>query len=279
MGFRGGKLKVALYILLLSSFLSGVSALIAEFSWLRMLTPALGGSSRALNIMLVTFMGGLALGSYVVRKIPNIPRKYLYWYVAAEGFLAVYISFSPSLIRFLNAQTSFFFSNMAFESLFMNAFRLTVSAIAILPATVAMGLTTPILISLTEDKDPNKGYRAGIFYGINTFGGMCGVILSSWYLILEFGLSRTLQIAGLLNATAALVVFLLIKGRRDRFQTEAASVSQSGNSKTMLPVIAFCTGFAAMAFEVIFLRFLLFSVGVSYFSHSIIIIFGFPSLE
>ena len=44
-------------------FLSGISGLVYQIVWVRLLTHLLGGSSLAISTVLAVFMAGLALGS------------------------------------------------------------------------------------------------------------------------------------------------------------------------------------------------------------------------
>src|SRR5512133_3338039 len=52
-------------ILLLGFFLSGASALMYEVIWTRALSLVLGSTVYAMSTMLSTFLGGLAVGSYL----------------------------------------------------------------------------------------------------------------------------------------------------------------------------------------------------------------------
>src|SRR5438128_1356468 len=65
-------------------FLSGISGLMYEVVWVRMLTRVLGSTIYATSAVLAVFMGGLALGSYLMgRWIDRSPRP-LTWYALLE---------------------------------------------------------------------------------------------------------------------------------------------------------------------------------------------------
>ena len=52
-------------IIYLFFFLSGMTGLIYEIVWVRLIKLIMGGSTLAVTTVLAAFMGGLALGSYI----------------------------------------------------------------------------------------------------------------------------------------------------------------------------------------------------------------------
>src|SRR6185369_15132749 len=54
-------------ILLLTAFLTGLSSFIYEIAWIRMLSLVLGASTNSFELMLASFILGLALGGLWVR--------------------------------------------------------------------------------------------------------------------------------------------------------------------------------------------------------------------
>src|SRR3989338_5161852 len=67
-------------LLLIAFVLSGMAALIYQVTWIRPLQFLLGSTTYTISIILAVFMGGLALGSYLIAKhvdeIKNLPRAY-----------------------------------------------------------------------------------------------------------------------------------------------------------------------------------------------------------
>ena len=85
--FRG-KLQW-LYLLF---FLSGISGLMYEVVWVRMLTRILGSTVYATSTVLAAFMAGLALGSLLVGRFIDRVQRPLLWYAVLElgiGFSAL----------------------------------------------------------------------------------------------------------------------------------------------------------------------------------------------
>ncbi len=64
--FRSFLFLISVYV---AFFASGAASLIAEVTWNRMLIVVVGNSLSATAMIIVVFMGGLGLGSYVGGKI------------------------------------------------------------------------------------------------------------------------------------------------------------------------------------------------------------------
>ena len=74
--------KNSVYFLLF--FLSGISGLMYEVVWVRMLTRVLGSTIYATSTVLAAFMAGLALGSFLVGRSIDRSRRPLLWYALLE---------------------------------------------------------------------------------------------------------------------------------------------------------------------------------------------------
>src|SRR5205823_2391347 len=65
-------------------FLSGASGLVYQTVWVRMLTRYLGATTHATATVLVVFMAGLALGSYLGGRYADRVKRPLLGYLALE---------------------------------------------------------------------------------------------------------------------------------------------------------------------------------------------------
>ena len=82
-------------------FASGAASLIAEVTWNRMLVTVVGNSVSATAMILVAFMGGLGLGSYVGGKYFSKRRASLIPYILLEVAIGAYVFLSPGLFDLL----------------------------------------------------------------------------------------------------------------------------------------------------------------------------------
>src|SRR5208282_2834437 len=85
---------IAIYI---AFFASGASCLTAEVTWNRMLIVVVGNSMSATALIIVVFMGGLGLGSYIAGRVIARRRPSLVIYLLLEVAIGAYILLSPSL--------------------------------------------------------------------------------------------------------------------------------------------------------------------------------------
>ncbi len=70
----------ALWLVYFLFFLSGISGLMYEVVWLRMLSRILGNTVYAASTVLAAFMAGLALGSFLIGQFIDRARRPLLWY-------------------------------------------------------------------------------------------------------------------------------------------------------------------------------------------------------
>src|SRR5690242_14054978 len=94
--------KAVIYIVSAALLLSGMSALVYEIVWLRLLKLVFGDTVFAVSTLLAAFMAGLALGSYFIgRFIDRRPRSGLKYYAVIEFGIALYALLVPLLLESL----------------------------------------------------------------------------------------------------------------------------------------------------------------------------------
>ena len=79
-------------LFLLVAFFTGLASFIYEISWIRMLSLVLGASTHSFELMLATFILGLALGGLAVRRRANAdaePARLLAWVQVVMGVAAL----------------------------------------------------------------------------------------------------------------------------------------------------------------------------------------------
>src|SRR3954470_20184645 len=76
---------------------SGFSGLVYQVAWVRLLTPVFGVTAYAISTVIASFMGGLALGSYVAGRYIDRRRDPLRIYAMLEAGIGVYALATPAL--------------------------------------------------------------------------------------------------------------------------------------------------------------------------------------
>jgi spermidine synthase len=280
------------WLILPCFFLSGVAGLIYEVLWVRMIDKVVGSAPFAVATVLAAFMGGLALGSYVAgKKVDRSPEKgnLLSLYGRLEIGIGLYGLLLPILI--VVAKPVYV---LAYDLLFQwfwpyTLFTFAGSALLLLLPASLMGATLPILCRYYVHELDHLGARTGRLYGLNTVGGAVGAVLAGFFLIKEWGIWGSLFFAAGLNLSVGLAalaaswwsvrVFAPVKGRRKGRAAPAApleppvlegDLSRAGDARWSLWIFA-CSGFCAMAYEVIWTRLLGLIIGPTTYSFTLVV--------
>ena len=192
--------------LLLAFALSGFASIAYEVTWTRTLSLVLGSSIYAFCVMLATFLGGMAWGSFQARKrLAQKPAT-----VAEFAQIEFLLGFSGlASILIFRPLPDFFVS---IWNLFPNDFGRLVavqfiicSAVMLVP-TILMGYLFPLVTDLVTRRFDALGRRLGTAYALNTMGGIAGSFLTGFVLIPTLGLPGAIAVAALVNLAAAAIV-------------------------------------------------------------------------
>jgi spermidine synthase len=193
---------------------SGFSGLIYESVWSHYLKLFLGHAAYAQTLVLMIFMGGMAAGSWVAARRSAMWSNLLAAYALVEGAVGVFALFFHRLFDSL--------VNWAYVEvipdlgsvLAVQAFKWGLAGLLILPQSVLLGMTFPLMTAGVIRRYPDKpGASIAALYFTNSLGGAVGVLASGFVLIPAVGLPGTVLTAGLLNLLLALTVWLTASGR------------------------------------------------------------------
>jgi predicted membrane-bound spermidine synthase len=247
-------------------FFSGAASVLFETLWFRAAGLGLGNSVWASNIVLASFMAGLAAGNALAARFGERVRRPLGLYAVCEVVVALT---GVAIVLLLPASSPLLgrlFTHVLGQTWLVNLLRLTVAfTLLVLPAT-AMGVTLPLLAKAVARSDASFGRVLGRLYGWNTLGGMAGALGGELWLLGWLGQRGTALGAGALNLAAAAVALLLARRAGERSIAPAASPGgqRLGPRALRLLASAFVAGAALLALEVVWFRFLqLFVFGTS----------------
>ncbi|MGH7670145.1 MAG: fused MFS/spermidine synthase, partial [Gemmatimonadaceae bacterium] len=128
--------------------LSGAAGLVYETIWTRYLGLFVGHAAYAQIIVLVIFIGGMSLGAFAVGNRSSRLRRPLLWYAGVEcaaGVLA--FVFHPIFVTTTNFAYTHIFPRLAggAGSLGVMAVQWSLAALLILPQSVLLGATFPLM--------------------------------------------------------------------------------------------------------------------------------------
>ncbi|MBI3591800.1 MAG: fused MFS/spermidine synthase [Candidatus Melainabacteria bacterium] len=271
--------------------LSGISGLIYEVVWTRMLTYVFGGTTLAVSTVLTAFLGGLALGSYLGGKFIDHFKKPLLAYGALELLIGIYgllvpVIFSENFLSPVWQTVVQMFEGVQFIS-YLVRFLISICLLAL--PTVLMGATLPVLSRyLTNVRSDIIPFNVGALYTINTVGAVIGTFLSGFVFLPMLGVNATVYIAAFLNLVlASAVIFLASSNKNVQADTPEVKSEKNIDLETLisesqeeiplrlikLSMLAFAvSGFVALTFEVVWTRTLTLVFGSSTYAFSTMLV-------
>lgn len=228
-------------IAVLVAGISGLSSMIYEVIWVRMLTPVFGSSTYSFSLMLIAFISGITLGSALVSKrIRSMKNTF--------GFLAfcqfgVVISMLLSLPLYGRIPYTFWkLSTILHRSdstypLYLTLELIICFLIMFIP-TIFLGMTLPVASRIASRSVEQLGKTVGNVFSVNTIGTVIGSLAAGLFLIPTFGIQRSVEIALAVNLIAGALVLT------------ADSITTAARKMMMIAlVVAVGSGYTLMAGE------------------------------
>ncbi|QIF02637.1 hypothetical protein [Roseimicrobium sp. ORNL1] len=185
--------------------ISGISALIYQMVWQRMLLMIYGSNSESVAMVVAAFLMGLGIGSLLGGWISqNEKLPLVLFFSAAELGVGVYGLFSVALFQWVGSIT------VGAGSLMTGALSF---ALVFLP-TLLMGSTLPLLVAQQVRATGDVGDSVSWLYFVNTLGAAVGAFLAAMWLLRVTGLSGAVQVAAALNVLVSLLVLVTWMLRR-----------------------------------------------------------------
>ncbi|MGH0028395.1 MAG: fused MFS/spermidine synthase [Myxococcota bacterium] len=249
---------VALFL----TVVTGFSGLVYEVSWQKYLATLLGSHSEATASVLGIFLAGLSLGYALFGRLTRrltrraaaqgrAPRLFL-TYGVVEGGIGVYAFCFPWLfeaVRALSLSVPHGAGGLGF------AFDVVLVALLLLPPTVLMGGTIPLLTqALSRDLEDATRFHA-LVYATNTLGAFAGALTGSFVLIPNLGLSGTMLWMSGLNLFAG-VLFALFErgGAAVPGEDEVSGTAPRVEGLRLYATVGLLCGFALMVLQNVFIR-------------------------
>ncbi len=231
-------------------FLSGAAALLFETLWFRLSGLTFGNTAWASALVLTSFMSGLAAGNLLAVRISE-GQDPLRLYAAIEAAIAIA---GFALVLLLPSTQNLFaplFRVFLGSDFALNAARLVLAFVLLCIPTTLMGATLPIVVGAFSRSEENYGRVLGLLYGWNTMGAVAGSLAGEIVLIRALGIRGTGLVAACFSLAAAAIAFSSPSPGLPPPSPRAA-----GRGPVRLLFAAALSGFALLALEVIWFRFL-----------------------
>lgn len=248
--------------------LSGAAGLIYESIWTRYLGLFVGHSAYAQVIVLVMFLGGMSLGALAVGGRSERLKQPLKWYAGVELL--------TGLIGLLFHDVFVATTDFAYASVFstigvgvtQTIVKWVIAALLILPQSVLLGMTFPLMSAGVIRRVPERAGRAlSMLYFANSIGAAGGVLIAGFWLVGLAGLPGTLVAAAIINILVALAVYIVL---RRQTTTEEAVAPTLGATVSGLPspslwrlllIVSFGTALSSFIYEIGWIRMLALVLG------------------
>jgi predicted membrane-bound spermidine synthase len=251
-------------------FLSGFSGLIYESIWSHYLKLFLGHAAYAQTLVLVIYMGGMAIGAWGVGKFSINIKKVLLGYAIAEGLIGLFGVLFHSI--FVGA-TDFSYASVIPKlgsSGGIELFKWTFASLIILPQSILLGTTFPLMTAgIIRNYPSNRGKSIASLYFLNSLGAAIGVLFSGFYLIDKVGLPGTVMTAGIINILIAVsvgaITTLKSKAPTDTpiEQQKEKSLLTNKSTFNILLLVSALTGLTSFMYEIGWIRMLNLVLGSS----------------
>jgi len=196
--------RVGVGWIMLIYFVSGACSLIDEVIWVRLLKLTLGNTVYASSIVISTFMGGLALGAFIMGRYSDRISRRLRLYGLLETLVTISAVSLPFALRVADNLYVWFYRSYGPTKTQLLIVQVLISAAILLVPSLLMGSTLPLLGRFVTSFEKEAGHLVGKLYALNTLGAAAGCFLAGFVLIRAFGVMGTLYIAAALNLLVAL---------------------------------------------------------------------------
>lgn len=165
------------YFLIFLAFIEGGAVMACELVGAKMIAPFFGSSlyvwAAVLGVTLFALMSGYYLGGYFSQKFKT--KNLIFYVLMLAGTFLMIMPFTSIWVM----TETIDFSIKAGSTLSLLVF--------MFPALLFMGMSSPIIIQMVNDKLETTGKSAGSVYAISTFGGILSTFFVGFYLLPEFG--------------------------------------------------------------------------------------------
>lgn len=262
--------------------LTGATGLLFEQVFERLLTTVVGASTPAGAIVLAVYFLGLSLGgltaSTLLSKVSHPARLY----GLLEGFVGLWAVTLLALSEEVLSSSARFVGLAGEQPALVLAARLAVASAWILPPTIAMGATFPVLVAaLHRGGSPLLRLRMTRFYALNLLGAALGAISGPFLVFPALGLDGGLGLVASLQL--GILVIALVLARLDQSEASDSPLSSRPSllrtlrravadaDRRLLLALGFLSGFVVFGLEVTWLHLIGTVVGMSVYAFGLML--------
>ncbi len=251
-------------------FLSGTAGLILQVVWMYKLGLIFGNASYATAATLSAFFLGLAIGGWFLgRASSNFNRP-----LRAYGIMEIGIAITALLlipgVEFYKANYAQLVTFIDGQRSVLTLLKFIFSVSLLLLPSVLMGGTFPVLAQYVGKERSKLASRGTLLYAVNTIGASIGAFLAGFYLISNFGVHITYDIAIILAASIGIIALVMdklskpitdndVKNKKIKIAQKSKILKNNKNlsekiNYSQFILLAFSSGLLALSAETIWTR-------------------------
>lgn len=187
--------------------ISGFTAMLYEVVWTRMLGLAIGSSTHAFSIMLITFITGISAGAWLVTRYRGSLRS-LDAFGRVELALAAALMVSMwtyELVPYAFARLAALLSRQPNTYPYYELAQGIICFSVMFIPTLLLGISLPLLTRVATKEFSHTGRSVGAVFATNTLGTVLGAAIAGLALIPWLGLAKTFALGIAINAWLGLL--------------------------------------------------------------------------
>jgi spermidine synthase len=243
-------------------FASGAASLTLQVLWFKQLQFVLGSATVSVSVTVASFFFGLSVGSALGGRMADIVRRPLRTYGILELALAPVSLAVTAFLSHWSAWVGWMSPMLSVESQFRLPLMVLVSLATLSVPTMLMGATLPFLVRSLTRRQTELANRIGLLYGFNTLGAAVGTLAVGFVLIGLLGVTGSSRFAAAVYACVGCLGLMIARHEApllratDEPLAQAARARRGGGRVSILMGLFACSGFVAIAYEVVWFRFL-----------------------
>ena len=196
----------------ITAALSGFIAMLYELTWIRLLSNILGSSTYSFTVMLIAFISGITLGSWIVsliiKKVKNLVMLLGICQFGTAISMILTLPLYERLPYYLLKITTLITNRPGNFPIFLGCEFLFCFMIMILPTTFS-GMSLPVASRIASNDIRLLGKSIGGVFSINTVGTVIGALATGLIFIPTMGVKLSIEIGVLLNGLLGLTILFI----------------------------------------------------------------------
>lgn len=261
-------------------FFSGFAGLVYEVVYAKALGVTFGGTALAANTVLMTYMGGMALGAWLGGILAERSKQPLLLYAGFEAGIGIYAALTPTLFSGIQALYVALATDSPPDAAWLTGLRMALGAAVLGVPTVLMGATLPLVFQCLRGMGIPTARAIAPLYAANVLGAAVGALAAGYVLLPAVGRNGGTLLAAVISLMIALYVIDKIKqgngqstyttplpADTDMTAETAVSARQGAAALTVLVI----GGIVTLALEVVFMHLLAVVAGNSVYAFGLML--------